>query len=391
MASHLLLAAIVVAIFIKEAEAGASYNVKKFGAKPDGITDSSMPFMSAWSAACGSAKPATIYVPKGEYLVGALRFQGPCNNQAIMVRIDGTLVAPSYQVLGSAKHWLLFNQVDGLTIQGGTIDGQGADLWACKSSDSENCPRGATSLSIFNSNHVMVNGLTSVNSQMFHIVINGCNDLWMLGVTVVAPGDSPNTDGIHVQYSNGVTIRNSKLRTGDDCVSIGPGSTNLLVENVACGPGHGISIGSLGKEFNEEGVQNVTVRRVAFKGTQNGLRIKSWARPSSGFVNNVMFQKAIMKNVQNPIIIDQNYCPHHDNCPSEQSGVKISNVMYQEIYGISATKVAVKFDCSEDNPCRGITMQDVNLRYKDELTLASSYCMNVGGKAFGVINPASCL
>lgn len=96
------------------------------------------------------------------------------------------------------------------------------------------------SLAIFNSKNVVVSGLSSLNSQMFHIVVNGCNNVKVVGVNVVAPWNSPNTDGIHVQLSTGVSILNSKISTGDDCVSIGPGTTNLWIENVACGPGHGI-------------------------------------------------------------------------------------------------------------------------------------------------------
>ena len=91
-----------------------------------------------------------------------------------------------------------------------------------------------------NSDNVVINGLASVDSQMFHIVINGCNDVKVQGVKVSAAGESPNTDGIHVQSSSGVTILDSKIGTGDDCVSVGPGATNLWIENVACGPGHGI-------------------------------------------------------------------------------------------------------------------------------------------------------
>ena len=62
----------------------------------------------------------------------------------------------------------------------------------------------------------------------------------MQDVKVTAVGNSPNTDGIHVQLFSSVTILNSKIGTGDDCISIGPGTTNLWIENVACGPGHGI-------------------------------------------------------------------------------------------------------------------------------------------------------
>lgn len=71
----------------------------------------------------------------------------------------------------------------------------------------------------------------------------------------------------------------------------------------------GFSIGSLGANIQEQGVQNVTVKTVTFIGTQNGVRVKTWAKPSNGYVRGVLFQHATMINVQNPIIIDQDYCP----------------------------------------------------------------------------------
>lgn len=96
------------------------------------------------------------------------------------------------------------------------------------------------SIEFSNSNNIEINGLASQDSQKFHIVINGCKNVKVHDVKVSAAGNSPNTDGIHVEQSTGVTILNSKIGTGDDCVSIGPGTTNLWIENVACGPGHGI-------------------------------------------------------------------------------------------------------------------------------------------------------
>ncbi|KAK2646852.1 hypothetical protein Ddye_022047 [Dipteronia dyeriana] len=56
------------------------------------------------------------------------------------------------------------------------------------------------------------------------------------------------------------------------------------------------------------------VKNKVFKGIQNGLRLKSWARPSNGFVKGVQFIDSDMQNVQNPIIIDQNYCSRNLNC-----------------------------------------------------------------------------
>lgn len=88
--------------------------------------------------------------------------------------------------------------------------------------------------------NISISSLTSIDSQMTHIVINSCNNVIVTKVNVIAPDESPNTDGIHVQSSNNVTISDSSFRTGDDCVSVGPGTFNLIMSNIKCGPGHGV-------------------------------------------------------------------------------------------------------------------------------------------------------
>ncbi|KAK1295192.1 hypothetical protein QJS10_CPA16g00053 [Acorus calamus] len=221
------------------------------------------------------------------------------------------------------------------------------------------------------------------------MVINGCAGVTMQNIKISATDESPNTDGIHVQKSTNIAITQSTIKTGDDCISIGPGMVNLWIEGVFCGPGHGISIGSLGKSSVEPGVQNVTVRSATFSGTQNGLRIKTWGRPSNGFVKGVVFEHVVMQNVRNPIVIDQNYCPYNRNCPGQHSGIKISQVKYNDIKGTSATPIAVKFDCSLRNPCSGITLQDIKLTYNNKAAL--SYCRNAHGAAAGIVVPQSCL
>ncbi|GMN22959.1 hypothetical protein TIFTF001_051271 [Ficus carica] len=187
--------------------AAATYNVERLGAKADGKTDSTKAFLAAWAKACASPKPVVVYVPQGRFFLKNVVFGGKCNNNDVTFRIAGTLVAPSdYRVIGDAGYWIFFEHTLGFS----------------------------------NSKNIKIMGLTSLNSQMFHIVINGCNNVKLQGVKVSASGTSPNTDGIHVQASTGVTILNSQIGTGDDCVSIGPGTTNLWIEDIACGPGHGI-------------------------------------------------------------------------------------------------------------------------------------------------------
>ena len=72
----------------------------------------------------------------------------------------------------------------------------------------------------------------------------------------------------------------------------------------------------------------MTVTTVTFTNTQNGVRIKSWGRPSNGFAKNILFQHAVMMNVQNPIVIDQNYCPDNKGCPGQVQFIYIYIYIY---------------------------------------------------------------
>ncbi|CAN4076963.1 unnamed protein product [Withania somnifera] len=376
-------------IFLNSNAASIKYNVLSFGAKSDGKSDATQPFLKAWAAACSSVKAATIYVPRGNYLIKAATFRGPCKNK-ITVQIDGALMAPSdYRALGNSGYWILFIKVNRISVIGGTLDGNGAEFWDCRKSGKD-CPVGARSITFNWSNDVVVKGLTSLNSQLMHLVINSCKNVMVKNVRIIAPDLSPNTDGIHVQSSTGVTITGTSIKTGDDCISIGPGTRNLWMEKIQCGPGHGVSIGSLARDYDEDGVQNVTLINSMFTGSDNGLRIKSWARASTGFVTNINYQNIMMKNVDNPIIIDQNYCPHSQGCPGQASGIKINRVTYENILGTSATQVAMTFECSPINPCSGIKLQDIKLTYLNNKK-ALSICKNIRGNTGGVILPDNCL
>ncbi|CDP21016.1 unnamed protein product [Coffea canephora] len=227
----------------------AAYNVVHFGSRGDGRTDSTLPFLRAWMSACSSARPATVYVPRGTFLMKTVTFSGPCRCR-IRFQIDGTLVAPNkHRALGNSGSWILFHNVSRLTIYGGTVDARGAGFWACRK-NGRNCPAGASilsvcvnrisSMSLIWCNNVLVSGLKSVNSQTMHMAIGHCSNVKIQNVKIIAPSGSPNTDGIHVESSIGVSILDSIIRTGDDCISIGPGSMNLWISRIGCGPGHGI-------------------------------------------------------------------------------------------------------------------------------------------------------
>ncbi|KAK9725279.1 hypothetical protein RND81_05G133600 [Saponaria officinalis] len=363
-------------------------NVVSFGARPNGRSDSTQAFQKAWSWACGSAKPMTITVPRGRFVIRPITFTGPCRSR-VTVAIKGTIVAPpDYRVLAQSNAWIMFYKVNGLTINGGTFDAKGKAYWSCRNHNGY-CYNGARSISLMWSNNVEMNGVTLLNSQKMHMGVNYCNNVALKKLTIRAPSGSPNTDGIHLQSSSHVSIYDSVIKTGDDCISIGAGTSNVWIQRIHCGPGHGISIGSLANELNEEGVRNITVTNVVFLKTQNGVRIKSWSRPSNGFVQGVTFRNIIMRQVYNPIIIDQEYCPHYQCPPHQNTGVKIRNIKYRNIKGTSASKVAMEFKCNPSKPCEGLKLQDIKLSFKRG-SPATSHCSNARGTSRGVVIPRSC-
>lgn len=128
--------------------ATTEFNVLNFGAKPNGLTDTSKAFVSAWEAACETNGPTSIVVPKGRYLLHPVQLSGVgCKSGGITFYIDGTIVAPlDYRVLGGVDRWVGFDRVDGVTIAGrGFFDAKGASLWDCKKGkNGDKCPLGAT-------------------------------------------------------------------------------------------------------------------------------------------------------------------------------------------------------------------------------------------------------
>ncbi|CAF2194240.1 unnamed protein product [Brassica rapa] len=369
-------------------------NVDSFGAAGDGVSDDTQAFVSAWKIAC-SAPRSVLLVPQGRsYLVNATKFNGPCQENLI-IQIDGTIVAPDDPSQWNPRFqrvWLEFSKLQGVIFQGnGVIDGSGTKWWAasCKKNKSNPCIGAPTALTIESSSNVYVRGLTIRNSQQMHLIIARSNTVRVSRVMVTSPGDSPNTDGIHITASTNVIVQDCKISTGDDCVSIVNASSRIKMKKIYCGPGHGISIGSLGRGNSTATVSAIVLDTAVLKNTTNGLRIKTW-QGGNGYVKGVRFENVEMHDVANPIIIDQFYCDSPSTCQNQTSAVHITEIMYRNITGTTKSKNAIKFACSDAVPCSHIVLNNVNLEGNDGKVEA--YCNSAEGFGYGVVHPsADCL
>ncbi|KAK9067297.1 hypothetical protein SSX86_014623 [Deinandra increscens subsp. villosa] len=357
------------------------FNVLAFGAKGDGTTDDTKAFEAAWLAAC-KLEASTMVVPKGSvFLIKPISFSGPNCQSNIVFQLDGKIIAP--QRSGSWEsgllQWLEFTKLNGITIRGtGVIDGQGSGWW----SESGTKP---TAVRFYGSSDVTVTGITIQNSQQTHLKFDNCQSVQVFGITVSSPGDSPNTDGIHLQNSQDVTIHSTKLACGDDCVSIQTGCSGVKIENVDCGPGHGISIGSLGKDNSRACVSNITVQNTKIHDTMTGVRIKTW-QGGSGSVQGVTFSNIQVSNVETPIIIDQYYCDG-SKCQNKSSAVAISEISYENIRG-TYTENPIRFACSTSTPCTDINLDTIQLQaVQQNYDLLKPFCSNAYGELKTSTNP----
>ncbi|KAK3221002.1 hypothetical protein Dsin_014972 [Dipteronia sinensis] len=231
----------------------------------------------------------------------------PCK-AAVEIEVQGTLNALTYKTKADGN-WVSFKRIDWFTLSGGgTFDGLGPKVWgACGGKYCKELPVNLRFHSITNG---LVKDIASKDSKQFHVSLLSCQNLEFQHFTISAPAESINTDGIHISRSSNISVTNSNIGTGDGCISIGPGTQQITITGVTCGPGHGISIEvlvscrmkSLWLE-SESGVIRT------FSNTDKGVRIKTWPASFEGSVTDVIYEGIVMNNVTNPIIIDQVYCP----------------------------------------------------------------------------------
>nr|XP_043630213.1 exopolygalacturonase-like [Erigeron canadensis] len=392
------------------------FDITKFGAKPG--SEISKPLCDAWRAACGTPAPSKLLIPKGQFCLNVIEFKGPCKAR-VEVQIDALLIGPKDpKVIPKGKQWITFSYINGLTVSEyidttniyiyhnhrdcdivsgcGTLDGIGGAMAWPSNNPKKNAhhkkPCGLQYNLSFNFiQNALITGITSKDSKNFHVNVMSCTNVMFDKFHILAPAESPNTDGIHLGWSKHITIRNSIIRTGDDCISIGDGCENLHIEGVKCGPGHGISVGSLGRNPGEKPVKGVFVKNCVFTCTQNGVRIKTWPDSLPGEVADMHFEHLQMDKVENPIIIEQDYCPHGACSKSKPSLVKVHNIFIKDIKGTATTPTVVKLRCSKaNNGCENVRIHDIHLTYHGPHGPARQECCNVKPIYSGSLVPPGC-
>jgi polygalacturonase len=257
---------------------------------------------------CNAAGPngGTVELTAGTYMTGPIYM---LSNVTLQLDAGATLLGDP-----TMSDYTISNKVVDLIRSGssaltnvsiigkGTIDGNGAAWWtAFNQNPNLTRPR---LVYISSCTNLTLDGITLQNSPSFHFVPYQCTNVTVNNITVLAPSNSPNTDGIDPSQCNGVTITNCTVDNGDDDIAIKAAGLcqNITVKNCTFKHGHGLSIGS---ETNG-GMTGLTVDSCTFTGTTNGIRLKSYTS-AGGPMTNLNYSNITMTGVTHPLIITLDY------------------------------------------------------------------------------------
>jgi polygalacturonase len=372
------------------AVAATTCDVRAYGATPNGTTMNTSAIQAAIDA-CAKKGGGKVLLDGGTFLSGPIvlksnidldiaqgtTLQGSSNHEDYPKKTE--FRNPGLQSLVSA--------VDASNVSitgGGVIDGAGESWWKQARAQADHGIMGQGMLRprliVFDHGHkILMEGVTVQNSPFWQIVIYYSDDVTIRNIKVLADPSSPNTDAIDPFSSSNIRIEHVYADVGDDDVAIKSGQANspgpdapsrdITISDCTFLHGHGLSIGS---EVSG-GVQNVHVARVRFKGTANGVRIKS-NRDRGGDIGNFDFRDLTMEDVGTPILITEYYphIPDHDSAqPVTRLTPRFRDIRITNLDATGAKTVGFIVGLPE-SPITSIALTGVHITAQQGMTISNA-------------------
>lgn len=231
--------------------------ITHFGAIGDGRTPNTKAIQDTIDNIAASGG-GTLVVPEGVFLTGAL-FLKP----GVGLQLDSGAVlkgstdiqdypTTNTRIEGHFQPWrpalLNADGVDHLRITGaGTLDGNGATYWAAfwkRRKENPNCTNMEVErpriLFIQNSHDVQISGITLKDSGFWNLHLYRCQDVLIDGLNIhvskLGHEGAPSSDGMDIDSSQRVTVRNCTFAVNDDCIALKGTKGPFALDDKLSGP-----------------------------------------------------------------------------------------------------------------------------------------------------------
>ncbi|KAK6158371.1 hypothetical protein DH2020_005685 [Rehmannia glutinosa] len=333
-------------------------SITDFGGVGDGVTLNTKAFREAiYRIEHLRRRGGTLlYIPPGEYLTGPFNLTSRMTlyfaKGAVIKATTDTehwpLIAPlpSY---GRGRErpggrYMSFIHGDGLhdviiTGENGTIDGQGGVWWNMWRQRTLQFTR-PNLIELMNSRNIIISNVIFKNSPFWNIHPVYSSNVVIRYVTILAPADSPNTDGIDPDSSSHVCIEDSYISTGDDLVAVKSGwdeygisygrpSHGITIRRVTgSSPFAGIAVGS----ETSGGVEDVLAEHITLYNMGVGIHLKTNIG-RGGVIRNITVSNVYMENARKGIKISGDVGDHPDEYYNPNALPVLKDVVIKNVWG----------------------------------------------------------
>ncbi|GLT25124.1 hypothetical protein SLA2020_002750 [Shorea laevis] len=361
-------------------------SIKDFGGVGDGKTSSTETFRKAvrYMQRFGDKGGSQLNVPRGRWLTGSFNLT---SNFTLFLEEGAVILGsqdpeewpiidplPSYgrgrERLGGRHISLIHgNGLTNVVITGqnGTIDGQGNMWWDLLWNKTLKYTRGHL-LELMNSDYILVANLTFLNSPFWTIHPVYCSNVVIKNMTLLAPLNAPNTDGIDPDSCTKVCIEDCYIESGDDLVAVKSGwdqygiamarpSSNIIVRRIS-GTTPTCSGVGIGSEMSG-GIFNVTIEDLHVWNSAAGVRIKT-DRGRGGYLANITINKITMERVKIPIRFSRGSNDHPDEEWDPKAIPKVNGIFISNIVSFNSTRAPI-LEGVQDSSFERICLENVTL------------------------------
>uniref|UniRef100_A0A2N9G565 Pectate lyase superfamily protein domain-containing protein n=1 Tax=Fagus sylvatica TaxID=28930 RepID=A0A2N9G565_FAGSY len=391
-----------------------SADLTEFGAVGDGKTSNTKAFKDAIEklSTYASDGGAQLIVPPGKWLTGSFNLT---SHFTLFLHKDAVIlgsqdesewpllsVLPSYGRGRDAPDGRFSSLIFGtnltdviITGNNGTIDGQGSPWWKKFRAKELNVTR-PYMIELMYSNQIQISHLTLINSPSWFVHPIYSSDILIQGLTILAPVDSPNTDGIDPDSCTNTRIEDCFIVSGDDCIAVKSGwdqygikfgmpTKQLVIRRLTCISPDSATI-ALGSEMSG-GIQDVRAEDITSIHTQSGIRIKT-AIGRGAYVKDIYARRMIMKTMKYVFWMTGTYNQHPGTGFDPKAFPEITGINYRDVVAENVTYSA-RLDGIKGDPFTGICMSNVTITLTKKPKELQWNCTNIAGVTSNV-TPKPC-